>query len=204
MSPDFRWKNPKKDYFYENQLKLDGIEAFLTFPKMHSDYHGHATTWDCAVMGFANQSELRKIRKGLNLAPLESRGLKRRGFLSNVDGVPGIHGRVIPFPGSDSSIVRRSQSYLTRTESKITPVRFNIYCLIQEGFQVDVFSSTSDWLKKNSWKLIVDNLKCIKINNWWIDFRNFDKIFIWTKTSYQGKFELEVIGRGWPFWTKGQ
>ena len=115
---------------------------------MHSDYHGHATTWDCAVMGFANQSELRKIRKGLNLAPLESRGLKRRGFLSNVDGVPGIHGRVIPFPGSDSSIVRRSQSYLTRTESKITPVRFNIYCLIQEGFQVDVFSSTSDWLRK--------------------------------------------------------
>ena len=167
---------------------------------MHSDYHGHATTWDCAVMGFANQSELRKIRKGLNLAPLESRGLKRRGFLSNVDGVPGIHGRVIPFPGSDSSIVRRSQSYLTRTESKITPVRFNIYCLIQEGFQVDVFSSTSDWLKKNSWKLIVDNLKCIKINNWWIDFWNFDKIFIWTKTSHQGKFKLELIGRGRPVW----
>ena len=135
---------------------MDGIEAFLTFPKMHSDYHGHATTWDCAVMGFANQSELRKIRKGLNLAPLESRGLKRRGFLSNVDGVPGIHGRVIPFPGSDSSIVRRSQSYLTRTESNITPVRFTIYCLIQEGFQFDVLISishwfpafTSDWLRK--------------------------------------------------------
>ena len=175
---------------------------------MHSDYHGHATTWDCAVMGFANQSELRKIRKGLNLAPLESRGLKRRGFLSNVDGVPGIHGRVIPFPGSDSSIVRRSQSYLTRTESNITPVRFTIYCLIQEGFQFDVSSSIShwfsalisDWLRKNSWKLILDNLKCYKINHWWIDFWNFDKIFIWTKTSYQGMFEQGVIGRERPDW----
>jgi len=87
-------------------------------------------------MGFANQSELRKIRKGLDLAPLESRGLKRRGFLSKVSGVPGIDGRVIPFPGSDSSIVRRSQSYLTRTDSKITPVRFSIYCLVQRTSSV--------------------------------------------------------------------
>ena len=101
-------------------------------------------------MGFANQSELKKIRKGLNLALLESRGLKRRGFLSKVNGVPGLDGRAIPFPGSDMSIVRRSQSYLTRTESKITPVRFTMYCLAQERLQIDALILTSDWLRTKS------------------------------------------------------
>ena len=108
-------------------------------------------------MGFANQSELRKIRKGLNLAPLESSGLKRRGFLSKVNGVPGLDGRAIPFPGSDMSIVRRSQSYLTRTESKITPVRFTMYCLAQERFQNDALILTSDWLRTKSCKYQFEN-----------------------------------------------
>ena len=73
-----------QDYFHKNKLKLFGIEAFLTFPQIHPLYCAHATTWDCAVMGFANQNELKSIRKQLNLPKISGPSLKRRSFLSEI------------------------------------------------------------------------------------------------------------------------
>ena len=101
-------------WFAQEKLKLDGVEAFLTFPKMAPEYSGHATTWDCAVMGFANQSELSGIRKQLKLAKIPGK-LRRRATLGQVSDVKGVSGRAVPFMGSDSSIVRRSQHSLVTT-----------------------------------------------------------------------------------------
>ena len=73
-----------QDHFHQNNFKLHGVEAFLRFPDIHPAYSGHATTWDCAVMGFANQQELRLVRKQLNLPKINGPSLKRRAFLSQI------------------------------------------------------------------------------------------------------------------------
>ena len=118
-------------WFYEDKCELDGVEAFLTFPSMGKGYSAHATTWDCAVMGFANQGELRSIRKQLNLAKIPGK-VKPRKTLGLVTDVKGVSGRAIPFMGSDASIVRRSQHRLVTTgRTDLQAARFNMYTLVE-------------------------------------------------------------------------
>ena len=118
-------------WFDDDKCQLDGVEAFLTFPTMHPGYSGHATTWDCAVMGFANQAELGAIRKQLSLAKIPGR-LARRSNLGLITNVTGITGRAIPFVGSDASIVRRSQHRLMiEGRRDLQAARFNMYTVVE-------------------------------------------------------------------------
>merc|ERR1712150_194455 len=88
-------------------------------------------TWDCAVMGFANQAELGAVRKQLNLAKIPGR-LARRSTLGAITNVTGITGRAIPFVGSDASIVRRSQHRLVVDGRRdLQPARFNMYTVVE-------------------------------------------------------------------------
>ncbi|CBY35347.1 unnamed protein product [Oikopleura dioica] len=102
--------------------ELHRAEAFLSI-NAAIGYCGHATTWDCAVMGFGSQDALKALRSLRKSPRIEYKG-KRNSTRSFA-----LHGnRTIPFPGSDASIVRRSQQGFALRDK--TPVRFSIYAVV--------------------------------------------------------------------------
>merc|ERR1712176_1591317 len=116
--------------------RLQSVEAFLQFTPAPG-YKGHATTWDCAVMGVGNQDALRALRRinKKQKTSYEGSRIISRGFGSLVSDVPMISGRSIPFPGSDRSIVNRSQN-LFSTKTEECPIRFSMYFIVQSWFTV--------------------------------------------------------------------
>ena len=79
-----------------------------------------------------NEDALRALRriKPKNTVRYEGKSIKRRGFGEKIIDIPGVQGRAIPFPGSDVSIVRRSQA-LFHNNTSIVPVRYSMYALVQ-------------------------------------------------------------------------
>jgi len=120
--------------FLRNNFRgeLQRAEAFLSV-NAAKGYCGHATTWDCAVMGFGNQDALKALRSLRKAPRIEYKGKRNstRSFGSKINdtGLDELHdNRTIPFPGSDASIVRRSQQGFALRGK--TPVRFSIYAVV--------------------------------------------------------------------------
>ena len=112
---------------------ITSIESFLKFKAGPAGYCGHATTFECAVLGFSNQAEFSKWRKATNNnnsnSSSSSNGKKqsvalkpRKGWFQHKE-IPGYS---YLFPGSDASVVRRSQQYLASTFDK-QPVAYGAY-----------------------------------------------------------------------------
>jgi short subunit dehydrogenase-like uncharacterized protein len=106
------------------------VETVLTVSNVNG---AHATTFECAVHGFGDVKSLRALRKDLKAArPVEvprygPKLRRRRPGLWDV-----IMGRyILPFPGSDASIVRRSQAQFARERAAggdaPTPVQIGCY-----------------------------------------------------------------------------
>ncbi|XP_037946561.1 saccharopine dehydrogenase-like oxidoreductase [Teleopsis dalmanni] len=85
----------------------------------------HYGTWESAVYGLAHANELRGIRSKLysNKLPKFYPILKTRPTLFHSEIVNGI---CLPFPGSDRSVVMRSQRFLYEAENK-RPVQMHAY-----------------------------------------------------------------------------
>jgi hypothetical protein len=115
--------------------ELHSVEAFLTMDAP-DNYCGHATTWDCAVLGFGNQDALRALRKINKKARPIYKGFspKSRSIGSSVENVKFVTGRALPFPGSDASIVRRSQ-YLFEQKNFDVQIKFSMYAMITVRFR---------------------------------------------------------------------
>jgi len=111
--------------------QVHSVEAFLSMDAA-SGYCGNATTWDCAVLGFGNRDALQALRKINKKPKLQYLGPSReaRGFGSQILDVPGVIGRSVPFPGSDVSIVRRSQALFQQNSE--TPVRYHMYAVFKD------------------------------------------------------------------------
>lgn len=89
---------------------LNSIESFLRFKSGPEGAVIHFTTYESAVYGFAHSGDLKLIRKQSNKerVPKATHRLRGRSVLHyNND----IEAWCLPFPGSDRSVVNRSQRY---------------------------------------------------------------------------------------------
>lgn len=104
---------------------LTAVDSFLTISTGPEGTCGHDATWQSAVFGFADVTTLRSLRKQFNYKPLPVFGarIKQR---SSVFYSEEIGQYAIPFMGSDSSVVRRTQRYLHQ-EHQHTPVQYSAY-----------------------------------------------------------------------------
>ncbi|XP_033000290.1 saccharopine dehydrogenase-like oxidoreductase [Lacerta agilis] len=116
--------------YTRNSLKgtLTAVESFLTVKSGPEGSCIHDGTWKSAIHGFADQDNLKKIRRQIGHKPLPVTGrkLKRRGavFYSNE-----LKQYSIPFMGSDVSVVKRTQHYL-HTDLNETPVQYAAYATV--------------------------------------------------------------------------
>ena len=90
------------------------VSSYLTLRTGRAGFGGHYATYESAVLGFASVAELQRTRRAYALryphlarVPLPGAPPRRRGAWS----ARGAHW-VLPFPGSDASVVRRSQRAL--------------------------------------------------------------------------------------------
>uniref|UniRef100_A0A8D3EFC7 Saccharopine dehydrogenase-like oxidoreductase n=1 Tax=Scophthalmus maximus TaxID=52904 RepID=A0A8D3EFC7_SCOMX len=97
---------------------LTAVESFLNISSGPEGLCGHDATWQSAVYGFADSGSLRQLRRKFGHKPLPVVGAKvqKRGF---VFFSKEIEQYVIPFIGSDPSVVKRTQ-LSTMVQSAVT------------------------------------------------------------------------------------
>uniref|UniRef100_A0A671MCG3 Saccharopine dehydrogenase-like oxidoreductase n=1 Tax=Sinocyclocheilus anshuiensis TaxID=1608454 RepID=A0A671MCG3_9TELE len=104
---------------------LTAVESFLTASAGPEGGCIHDGTWQSAIYGLADSNKLRSLRKKFGHKPLPVVGpkIKRRGtlFYSNE-----LQQYAIPFMGTDPSVVKRTQRYLTE-ELNESPVQYGAY-----------------------------------------------------------------------------
>jgi len=116
--------------------KLNSVEAYMRCNSGSAGYSGHATTLECAVHGFSSIGDLIKLRKQAKAKnpefakPLGEKLKPKKPMHPQ----PGNSSRAsLPFPGSDRSIVKRSQQRIAQnTESNA--IDFFIYFTIANSF----------------------------------------------------------------------
>uniref|UniRef100_A0A8D2ZQ14 Saccharopine dehydrogenase-like oxidoreductase n=1 Tax=Scophthalmus maximus TaxID=52904 RepID=A0A8D2ZQ14_SCOMX len=104
---------------------LTAVESFLNISSGPEGLCGHDATWQSAVYGFADSGSLRQLRRKFGHKPLPVVGAKvqKRGF---VFFSKEIEQYVIPFIGSDPSVVKRTQRFLYEEEQQL-PVQYSAY-----------------------------------------------------------------------------
>ncbi|KAI4877710.1 hypothetical protein NFI96_031905 [Prochilodus magdalenae] len=125
---------------------LTAVESFLTVSTGPEGGCGHETTWQSAVFGFADSASLRSLRKkfGHEPLPVVGAGIKKRGALFYSKEIEQYS---IPFMGSDSSVVRRTQRYMHQDHQQ-SPVQYAAYVGIGGAFSVvkTLFAGLMFWL----------------------------------------------------------
>uniref|UniRef100_A0A3P8TA68 Saccharopine dehydrogenase-like oxidoreductase n=1 Tax=Amphiprion percula TaxID=161767 RepID=A0A3P8TA68_AMPPE len=113
---------------------LTAVESFLDISSGSQGSSGHDATWQSAVYGFADSRSLRQLRKKFGHKPLPVVGakVKKRGFLFFSKELQQY---VIPFMGSDPSVVRRTQCFLYEEEQQ-SPVQYSAYVGVGGLFSV--------------------------------------------------------------------
>ncbi|UJR36584.1 hypothetical protein I4U23_029303 [Adineta vaga] len=111
----------------QKNLDISLIESFLTM-KYETITSGliHYATWESAVYGFSHANELKNLRRQLFQQKLPYPKLKihrKPIFKTNIQGKPIW---AVPFPGSDKSVVQRTQ-YFNYTKLEKKPIRFQPY-----------------------------------------------------------------------------
>ncbi|RZC41634.1 saccharopine dehydrogenase-like [Asbolus verrucosus] len=91
-------------------------------------------TWESAVYGLAHANELRELRQQLYSSRLPSfkPKLEAKKYPHTTDLLKGW---ALPFPGSDRSVVRRSQRCFYETDAK-RPVQIETYFMVDSFFRV--------------------------------------------------------------------
>ncbi|XP_033115899.1 saccharopine dehydrogenase-like oxidoreductase [Anneissia japonica] len=112
---------------------LNTIESFL-MASGGSGTVGHYGTWQSAIHGFANAKELISLRKQFKHEPLpryKPRLTKRSSVFFHEPSAKW----AIPFPGSDVSVVRRTQRFMFEKESQ-RPIQFGAYATVSSFFSL--------------------------------------------------------------------
>lgn len=174
--------------------QLQSVEAFLKI-QGHPSYCGHATTWDCAVLGVGSQDALRALRRinKKQRPSYEGPPVNARRFGSVISDIPTVTGRSIAFPGSDVSIVRRSQQMFDVIKSEC-PVRYSMYFAVESLSSVASIAFAGLILSTLSKFAIGQNL-----------LMKFCKFFSFGTFSREGPpieaisgttFTIDMVGRG--------
>ncbi|XP_021440191.2 saccharopine dehydrogenase-like oxidoreductase [Oncorhynchus mykiss] len=104
---------------------LTALESFLTASTGPEGGSLNDGTWKSAIYGLADSGKLRSLRKKFGHKPLPVVGskIKRRSalFYSNE-----VQQYVVPFMGTDPSVVKRTQRFLLE-EHQETPVQYGAY-----------------------------------------------------------------------------
>lgn len=110
--------------FTRNHFKgdLNAVEGFLNFSAGPEGIVANFTTFESAVHGFAHQGELAPMRKVLFPTPLP-RSPHRPPKRPLIFQSPEVDKWCLPFPGSDRSVVQRTQRYYFDTKNQ-RPVQF--------------------------------------------------------------------------------
>ena len=104
--------------------QVNSVETFLNITGKNG-FHGHFATWQSAIYGFACAHELKPLRKKLfpqRLPEMKPRLASKGAIHKNTD----VGAWCLPFPGSDKSVVMRSQRYMYETEKK-RPIQMAAY-----------------------------------------------------------------------------
>jgi len=104
--------------------QVNSVETYLDV-KASKGFHGHYATWQSAIYGFACSKELKPLRKKLFSVRLPELRPRLR-FRGTVHENPIVKSWCLPFPGSDRSVVMRSQRYFYEKEKK-RPVQMTAY-----------------------------------------------------------------------------
>ncbi|XP_012872736.1 PREDICTED: saccharopine dehydrogenase-like oxidoreductase [Dipodomys ordii] len=117
---------------------LTAVESFLTINSGPEGLCIHDGTWKSAIYGFAAKNSLKKLRNASCLKPVPVIGqkLKKRWPISFCKELSTY---TIPFWGSDTSVVRRTQRYLHEYLEE-PPLK------LTNKFQPKVGSRSSIWL----------------------------------------------------------
>eukprot|EP00056_Hartaetosiga_gracilis_P007531 m.109432 g.109432 ORF g.109432 m.109432 type:complete len:436 (+) comp12732_c0_seq1:6733-8040(+) len=117
------------------------IQSYLSVDYGEAGMGVHFTTYECAVHGFSSAAELRTLRRKRAAAkvPVVGPKLKRGSALPTWN--KSVNAYCIPFPGSDASIVRRSQQHLVETNSDVPPVQYGAWFTIQSTLWTTVFTA---------------------------------------------------------------
>lgn len=138
--------------------QVNSVETFLN---IHSEvgFHGHFATWQSAIYGFACAKELGPLRRKLfpqRLPQMKPKMASRALHKNNVVGT-----WCLPFPGSDRSVVMRSQRHFFDTEKK-RPIQMTAYVQCSSLFGAILMVRQSETLSSFIYALIivVRNWKC--------------------------------------------
>lgn len=115
---------------------VNSVETYLQTKVRKQKFGGagiHYGTWESAVYGLAHANELRPLRSKLfkarlpNFQPrIKSQSVLHKSTVAN-------NRWSLPFPGSDRSVVMRSQRYLYETEKK-RPIQMKAYVTFELVF----------------------------------------------------------------------
>lgn len=174
--------------------RLQSVESFLKL-EVGPGYSAHATTWDCAVMGIGNQDALKALRR-INKRPrpdYESSPVRHRSFGAKISDVPAVTGRSIPFPGSDVSIVRRSQQLFSAINSDC-PIRYSMYMVVESVYTVWSMAVAGLMLSLLSKFSMGQNLLMRFCK--FFSFGAFTRAGPSSEAIEKTKFSIDMIGRG--------
>jgi len=128
---------------FPDRSLVSSVESFL-YVASEKGLKAHYATWESAVHGFANQANLRKVRKETNEyfrqhnlcvnVPITGSKLVPQ---NNPTWCPYVQKWALPFPGSDASVVKRSQKHIFQN-SKENPVQFNAYFCVGSTFWLSI------------------------------------------------------------------
>lgn len=154
----------------------------------------HYGTWESAVYGLAHAGELKDLRRKLykERLPAMLPKLKNRSMVHQNPTLPNNY--FLPFPGSDRSIVQRTQRYFYDNDKK-RPIQIHAYFGLQNIFQVIsifIVGAIFTLLTKFQFgqKLLLDYPQIFSFGSVTHDEINEEKM---NKTA----FKFTFIGEGW-------
>eukprot|EP00123_Amoebidium_parasiticum_P011067 comp20492_c0_seq1/m.26162 comp20492_c0_seq1/g.26162 ORF comp20492_c0_seq1/g.26162 comp20492_c0_seq1/m.26162 type:complete len:451 (-) comp20492_c0_seq1:38-1390(-) len=185
---------------FPDRSLVSSVESYLS---LHSEngLKGHYATFESAVHGFGNQAELSKIRKELAQREAAQGWLPRLPILgpklrmtSGPVLQPQLQKWILPFPGADATVVRRTQRELYHSH-QITPTQFAAYMTIPSTFYVGVVMAVG----------IV--FRCLASYKWGRQLLlKFPRLFSWGVFSHEGpsaqdlattSFDMQFIARAY-------
>ncbi|XP_068622399.1 saccharopine dehydrogenase-like oxidoreductase [Battus philenor] len=151
----------------------------------------HHGTWESIIHGVRSRSELAPLRKKLYPDPLPSfkPKLQKRSVIHKRNG-----SWCLPFPGSDASIVYRTQRELYSSEKK-RPVQFRVYTKFSS-----LMYALATIFAGGIFLLLT---LCSVTRQWLIDNPRFFSFGVFTKDEVKEEvmentfFSMELYGEGW-------
>lgn len=181
---------------FQDPAVPSSVTSFLSFQIGNAGICGHYPTWESAVGGFGSAKDFRQLRKSIaadpsSLRPPKPVGPRPRRIPPGDWDFYG-HGYALPFPGSDASVVRRTQARLG-SQNKPT-VHYSAYITVPTYFTFMLFAFFGKLLETlaqfgwGRWLL----LKLPRVFSYGLFSREGP-----TKQQMDGtRFEMKFVGQG--------